>query len=424
MQDTEVKMNGISIWFICTLFFLYEFFLRTIVGSYQPHLMHDLSLTSFEFSLLSTTVFMLIYGVMQLPAGLIVDNIGLKKSLLIGTICCTLSCAGFAYSSAYSSALLSRVVMGFGASFGFICMIISVYEWLPRKYIAIFIGLSQFIGTLGPMLAAGPVEALIYSAEISWRSMFSFLALIGATLTALAFYFVENNRETTGQYTILYKPENPLKAFLRLFKKIQPWYIASLSAFLYCSVEYFSENEGRAFLILKGVSANSAAYMITMSWLGYAIGSIALGIVSDFFERRRTPVIFCAFLGLFSITTILYSFDELYLQAAFLLLGISAGGQSIGLAMMVENFRKQFVAIGFALNNAMVTIIGAINAPAIAILLDKVRDAGVQSLDAYLLVFSILIVFSIIAVFISVVLVRETYCKSTVELTILRVRKV
>ncbi|WP_367608019.1 hypothetical protein [Legionella sp. W05-934-2] len=43
-------------------------------------------------------------------------------------------------------------------SFGFICLLISVYDWLPRKNAALFIGLSQFIGTMGPMLAAGPLD--------------------------------------------------------------------------------------------------------------------------------------------------------------------------------------------------------------------------------------------------------------------------
>ena len=36
---------------------------------------------------------------------------------------------GFAYSSSYLMAMFYRGIMGFGASFGFICLLISVYDW-------------------------------------------------------------------------------------------------------------------------------------------------------------------------------------------------------------------------------------------------------------------------------------------------------
>ena len=149
MGENKLQAKGFLVWGICALFFLYEFFLRTVIGTYQHPLMHDLGLTSFQFSVLSTTIFLLIYGCMQIPAGLIVDNIGLKKSLLIGAVCCTVSSIGFAYADSYAVAIIYRMLMGFGASFGFICLLISVHDWMPHKYSAIFIGLSQFIGTLG-----------------------------------------------------------------------------------------------------------------------------------------------------------------------------------------------------------------------------------------------------------------------------------
>ena len=145
MIDNQFKAKGFLVWGICALFFLYEFLLRTVIGTYQHPVMQDLNLTSFQFSLLSTTIFFLIYGAMQIPAGLIVDKIGLKKALIIATLTCTISSVGFAYSQSYPMAIFYRMVMGFGASFGFICLLISVHDWMPHKYSAIFIGLSQLV---------------------------------------------------------------------------------------------------------------------------------------------------------------------------------------------------------------------------------------------------------------------------------------
>ena len=61
------------------------------LGSYQREIMLDLDLSAVEFSMLSTTVFLTIYGLMQIPVGLLVDHLGLKKSLSIATFLCLVS---------------------------------------------------------------------------------------------------------------------------------------------------------------------------------------------------------------------------------------------------------------------------------------------------------------------------------------------
>lgn len=420
MSENKLQAKGFLVWGICALFFLYEFLLRTVIGTYQHPLMSDLGLTSFQFSILSTTIFLLVYGSMQIPVGLIVDNIGLKKSLLIGCVCCTISSIGFAHADSYAVALSYRMLMGFGASFGFICMLISVHDWMPHKYSAIFIGLSQFIGTLGPMIAAGPLESLSETTGVSWRLIFTLLGLMGFVIIVLIFFFAENNNQKAGNFLILYKSEKLSTSILRLFTRIQPWYIAILSTCLYFTIEYLSENEGRSFLALKGISPNHAGYMITTAWIGYAIGCPLFGFLSDMLERRKVVLNFCSILALLSITTLLYSPNKVHMQIAFFMLGLSASGQSVGFATVAEQFKKQFVAVGFGLNNAMIMIISAINAPVIGYLLDYTRNGAPVSLDNYLSVFNILIFIAALAIIMSIFFVKETHCKSLVDFTVLK----
>lgn len=420
-HEHTLQAKGFLVWGICALFFLYEFFLRTIMGSYQHAVMQDLSLTSLQFSLLSTTLFFLMYGGMQIPVGLIVDNIGLKKSMTAGALCCALSCIGIAYAGDYTTALIYRTLMGLGASFGFICLLISVHDWMPHKYSAIFIGLSQLIGTLGPMLAAGPVETLSHHSGISWRDIFFILSIVGVALVLLIMLFVENNHQKSGEYTILYKPEKIGTSFARLFSHTQPWFIAVLSACLYFTIEYLSDNEGRAFIMLKGISSHNAGYMITTAWVGYAIGCPLLGFLSDIWERRKTLLSISAWLAVISIILLLYSSHTYLLKMGFFMLGISAAGQSIGFALIAEQFKKQFVAVGFGLNNAILTLFSAVTAPTLGFLLDHTRHHGTPlSLSNYVSVFYILVVIACTALIVSLFFVKETYCKSAVDFTVLR----
>ncbi|MBL4819043.1 MAG: MFS transporter [Deltaproteobacteria bacterium] len=402
------------------LFFLYAFFLRTVIGTYQHPVMQDLDITSFQFSLLSTTTFGLIYGFILIPIGFFIDYIGLKKSLIVGALVCAIASIGFAYSYNYPTAVFYRMLMAFGASFAFLCLLVSIYDWMPRRYSALFIGLSQLIGTLGPMIAAGPLESMSESQSINWRFVFLSLSSIGFALFFLIFLFVDNNQEKSGKNIILRKPGKLISSLKRLFTNTQAIYITLISAGLYFSIEYLSENEGRDFLLLRGISLNSASYMITISWIGYAIGCPLLGFLSDIFERRKTIISLSAALGLASIIAILYLPEELTLQVAFFALGISAAGQSICFATMAEQFKTQFTAIAFGFNNAVIAIIAAINAPAIGLLLDRSKQAGAVSLGDYQLIFSILIITILAALLISVFLLKETYCKSAAEFTVLK----
>ena len=71
-------------------------------------------------------------------------------------------------------------------------MLIAVYDWLPHKNIGLFIGLSQFIGVLGPMMAAGPLDSLSQAGGISWRYVFIILAIVGVVLAGITLLIVKN----------------------------------------------------------------------------------------------------------------------------------------------------------------------------------------------------------------------------------------
>jgi len=66
-----------------------------------------------------------------------------------------------------------------GASFGFLSLLVAVNDWMPHRHNALFIGLSQFIGTMGPMFAAGPLESYTASGHIAWQLVFKVLGFIG-----------------------------------------------------------------------------------------------------------------------------------------------------------------------------------------------------------------------------------------------------
>ena len=65
-KTEKITILGSFIWLVATLFFLYEFFLRTFVGTLAYQIISELHLSLEEFSLLGTAYF-ISYSLMQIP---------------------------------------------------------------------------------------------------------------------------------------------------------------------------------------------------------------------------------------------------------------------------------------------------------------------------------------------------------------------
>lgn len=423
-QNKTFTFQGVSIWFICAIFFLYEYLLRTVIGTFQHPIMTDLELTSFQFSLLSSTMYLFIYSVMQIPVGLIVDRFGLKISVLTGSVICAVSAIGFAFSHDYFTASCFRILTGFGSSFGFICLLVAVYDWLPAKNIAFLIGVSLFIGTMGPMLAAGPLESMSEAGDLDWRTVFSFLGGVGFILSGFIAFFVKNNRKKSGSYIVLNRPESIKKTMKTLVSKSQPWFIAFFASLIYFSLEYLSENEGKIFLTLKGFSSTSAAYTLTLAWVGYGVGSPIIGWLSDYFKRRRPIMVMAALVSSISVICLVFSNNYLVVATSFFFLGFGAGSQGVAFAAIAEQFKKAYLAAALSFNNALATFLGAVNAPILGSIIDFSKTEGMPAhLSDYMLAFTILAVLVSLSLIFPLFFIKETYCKSSADFTYLRWKK-
>lgn len=420
MKKNKSNILGILSWLPCVLFFLYEFLLRTVVGTFQDKMMYDLKLNIVQFAFLSSTSYQIAYGLMQIPAGIITYSFGVRKTIFCAIICSIISTIGFALSNNLYIALIFRIMMGLGSSFAFICVLITIYEWLPINRTALFSGLSLFIGTIGAMLSAGPINYIADIYNITWRYMFILFAVIGVLILLLARACVKNDNLEKNNFIIL-NSSSTLDIFHELstfIKQKQVWYIALFSSFIYFILEYLAENSGKSFLLLKGYDSQISSYMITIAWLGYAIGCPISGILSDIICRRKLIILIHSIIYIISILLIIFSgFNTFILIIAFLFLGLGASGQNLGFSIMAEQCNKNNLFIGLAFNNCFITFISAINAPIIGFLFSLFSYNHVYNLYTYYKAFGITVFISIIILMMAIYCIKETFCKSVMEVT-------
>lgn len=421
MTTTEkTSLKGIFIWAVCVLFYFYEFLLRTLLGTFQQPIMQDLNIDSLNFALLSSTAYLLVYGLMQIPVGTILSKFGIKKAMMFASFVCAVATLGFSYSNHYYMALFFRGLMGLGSSFGFICLLAAVYDWMPYKNIAFYIGISQFFGTMGPMLAGGPLNAIAQNTTITWQSIFLVLGFVGVVLTFLIMVIVDKNKKSHGTFVVLSRPNDIAKDLLYMIKEPQVWVIAIFCAFIYFSLEYLSENECKNFLITKGFSSNFASYMITGAWFGFAIGSPLFGYISDKIKRRKPILLFSALATFISLVAIIYfPINEIEIFFSFLLFGMGVGSSGVGIVIMGEQFKSEKVTTGLGLNNGITILFVSIVSPIISYILTIIARQEPYQLGDFQGAFLVLILLPLSASLIAFFGIKETFGKSTKENIIL-----
>jgi MFS family permease len=423
-SDQNVTALGLFIWGIAATFFLYEFFLRTFVGSIAHQLIHDLHLSIEQFTLIGSAYY-LAYGLMQMPVGLLADKFGVKKIMLFATLTCALATFLFAHANNFTEAVLGRFFMGFGSSFAFVCLLVVASNWFPKRFFGFFAGASQLIGTIGPILAGGPLVSWLIDTHTSWRVALSSIGAFGVVLAILTLFFIKNKPRGAENTLLLLSRSEPIWPRLKgLFKTKQAWVVAIYSASVYVSIAVMAAVWGTDYLQAVGLSQKSAAYMLSIAWIAYAIGCPVFGFLSDLTKRRKPFLVLCSVLGLLSMSLILYgkfTAQSTY-EVLFFLLGLAATGQNIGFAAIAENANANIKASALGLNNALITLSGAVLPLAVASLISKASggsDAQHLSLHAFTFGLSLLPAAYLTSLIVSIFFFKETYCKPQIGQIIL-----
>lgn len=423
---SSISIRGLIIWWLAATFFLYEFFLRTFIGSVAYQIIPDLKLNAETFAIIGSAYYVA-YGIMQIPVGILADKFGVKRIMIFATLVCAGATFLFANASEFTSALISRLLMGFGSSFAFVCLLVIAITWFPRRFFGFFAGASQFIGTMGPLLAGGPFITLIANTHESWRTALNEIAGFGIVLSILIFIIVKNKPRGSKQTLIFLKQKESLK--IRLFKLIknkQAWIVALYSATVYVSIALLGAIWGTEYLQSQGLSQEKSADIISLAWLGYAIGCPFLGALSDIVKRRKPTLVFCALLGLIATAGITYLRlqNNLWIYGLlFFNLGIAASGQNLGFATITEHVDLSTRATALGLNNGVITLFSAFIPPLASYFINVSAEANMQNLkpENFIIGFSIMPILYLISLVISLLFLKETYCKPQKEMIILKV---
>jgi MFS family permease len=244
--------------------------------------MYDFNISEVGVSSLSA-MFFFGYIVWLIPAGLMLDHLGSRKSILFAYLALGSGCLIFGYTSNPIIAMIGRLMMGVGSSFAFINLLYVINLWFPFKKFSSIAGFGESFSIL--MATIGAILLPVGISHFGWRFIILSSGWLSVALFVITFLILKNNireinRPISDEVTVI-------KAFIRLIKHKELWLLGVYGLCIFSLISVFSS--------LWGVPFFSAAYhydikiattAVMMVPFGAGVGCLFAGFVISNFKNK------------------------------------------------------------------------------------------------------------------------------------------
>lgn len=324
MNEERSAMHSYLAWGGIALFFLYQYILRIAPGLVEPELRSAFFMTANEFSTLGS-FFMFIYAIAQIPCGVLIDRIGLKRVVLSSILLCLIGNGLLIIGNSLWEAQMSRLFMGLGSACGYIgCMKVAADNF-PSSSRGFFMGAALTLGLFGPLIAAKPLVGLIEATD--WRYAFKVLSVVGVMLW-FSLVLVMPKEAINHQPTLKW---SEIKFSVgHVFKTRPVLAYAIMTTCFYSPLSVIADLWGVSFLINHFHLPRVNAASITMQiYVGAAISSLIIPWLCERYKVYNKGIIYSWIGMVFCLATLLYggSLSAYVLIAVLIILGIFSSSE-------------------------------------------------------------------------------------------------
>lgn len=409
------------IWGVMAVAYIVVFFHRMAAGVVRDDLVQTFGISSATFANIGSAYFYA-YMVMQIPAGILADTWGAKKTVTYGTLLAGIGSVLFGLAPRVEFAFLGRTLVGLGVSVTFICILKIISEWFPPQRFGSMTGLTSLVGNLGSIMAQTPLALMV--AAFTWRNTFISIGLFTVFVAILCYLIIrdhphEINKDKLHQ-TTEQKSEteriSPWKSAVQVLNNWNTWPTFFIITGFMGSYICFSGTWGISYLTdIYGISKEGAANYTLVSTVGFMLGSFLIGVFSDRIHSRKKPMLFFGLLYLATwVILVFYNGGKPPLNILYPLLftmGFCAGTYFLTFAAVKEVNNPQIAGT----STAVVNTGGFLGAAVLPALTGAYLDQAANTIPL-VTVYQNSFIYPLIAVIISTVFilfVKETACRNT-----------
>jgi sugar phosphate permease len=428
MVDTSTHPLFRFRWWIFSVLaaaYFFVYFHRLSLSVVADSLLKDFDTTAGTLGVLGS-IYFYCYAVMQLPAGLLSDSVGPRRTV---TCFLMLAAAGsiiFGLAPNIETAVVGRILVGFGVSMVFIPTMKILSQWYYPQEFASMAGILNAVGGAGVMAATWLLALM--TERFGWRLSFELIGGCTFLLVGLIWLIVRDRPGDKGWPAIADltgKPGGvpapvitiPLLAGVRQVLGSRYFWPLAIWFLFDCGIFFgFGGLWGGPYLMhVHGLSREETGAVLSMIAWGMIIGSPLLGILSDrILKSRKKPFIGCATVLVIEMG-LLYLFPtgltRLMLYGVFFVFSVcSSAIVAIGFTATKELFPVAIAGTSVGTVNLFPFLGGAIYMPMLGKILDRYphEPSGAYALEGYTTMLLVLLVSSVIALGCTL-LMKETF---------------
>lgn len=339
---------------ICITYFV-ENFLRSAAGALTPILIQELAISHGAMGMLISAYFF-VYGLMQVPSGILSDRLGARKTILIFTMLTIVGIFLFWTSTNYNMLFVAQFLVGIGCSTFYINAVKLVSTWFPANKKATAIGILSASSGLGNTISYMGFPIAVTTLG-GWRNLYLWMSLILVANWAMNIFIIKDNN------TILVNPPTEGKPSIisSIFttvrdKRLWPF----LMGFVLSSMSWVFMNWMNQFLIdTHGFTYFQVGQIASAGTIAGIPGCIAVAAISDRLKRRKVTLIgFSVMFAILLITLINLPASIGILTFTILNFALNFSGSFwvLYFSMIPETLPSSKAAVGLGLVNGVGTI--------------------------------------------------------------------
>jgi sugar phosphate permease len=367
------------------------------------------------------------YGLMQIPAGLLSDSWGPRRSIVVFFIIGAAGSIALGFAHTVGAAIAARVVVGLGVAMVFIPTLKILTHWFESEQFVRMSGLFMSLGGIGAYSASTPLALL--SDAIGWRGSMMVIGLLTLGISLLVWLVVRDTPEQSGFQPLHNHPKETRgerqidlwRGILIVLRSGGRFWPAAMCTFFTSMVSMsFAGLWGGPFLMhVYGMSRARAGAVLSAMAIGIIVGAPFMGWLSDRVLHSRKKVLMLGqlvslcifapiafFTGNFSeVQLYIWCFAYSFFTSTFVIAGYST---------IKDSFPIQISGTSMGVVNIFPFAGAALGQPLIGWYLDTIGPhGGPYGVDAYSAVFKICLL-ALIAAFVASTLLKETFSKKQV----------
>jgi len=385
---------------IMAVAYIFVYFHRLCPAVVAVDLQRDFG-TSGGFMGLLASAYFYPYAFMQLPAGLLADSLGPRKTVTWFLMIAALGSLIFGMAPAWDVAVAARVMVGLGISMVFIPTMKILSQWFRIREFAFMTAILTTMGGLGALTAATPLAMM--TDWVGWRGSFEIIAAGTFLIAILVWVFVRNRPQDMGWPSVAEidhigpgASAPPIVISLwegvsRVLTERHFWPVA-IWFFFICGI-FFSFGglwAGPYLIHVYGMTRAEAGHILNMIAVGMIIGGPLMSFLSDRVCHGRKKVLQLGstllFLDLLLLNIFPQDLSRPCLYAAFLVFSMSSSAiVVIGFTTTKELFPVEIAGTSVGAVNLFPFLGGAIFQPIVGSILDQYPKVANEaySLDGY-----------------------------------------